>query len=78
MSILDDTTIVHRGSIDTLKDVQKQTKALLEQGGYYQQKDAFYQLSDDYKERGISPGGSADMLVIKLIYEDVKHLLKQI
>lgn len=78
MSQLDDTTIIHKTSIETLRRVQQEMKDLIKDGGYSKQKNRFIELSNTYLEEGISPGGSADMLVIKIIYEDVKHLLQQI
>lgn len=77
MHRLDDTTIIHKTDLHTLRQVQDDMYRILHQGGYEQHKTEFQRLSDQYKKAGISPGGSADMLVIKIIYEDVKHLLRQ-
>lgn len=77
MSRLDDTTIVHKAGIDTLREVQSEMKDIIETGGYRNNQDRVKELSESYKERCISPGGSADLLVLKIIYEDVKHLLNQ-
>ena len=38
---------------------------IIENGGYRKNLKEVYNLSDQYKEKNISPGGSADKLVIK-------------
>lgn len=75
MSKLDDTTILYRKGMDTLKRVQEETKQLLEQGGYELNKRKYNILSETYKNENISPGGSADLLVIKFILEELRYLL---
>jgi holo-ACP synthase CitX len=76
MAELDDTTIVHKTNYQTLIEVQKDMKTIIKSGGYCLNKETMNRLSDEYKKRHISPGGSADLLVIKLIYEDMKMFLK--
>jgi len=77
MSQLDDTTIIHRKGLDGLRKVQKETDLLVQNGGYKNNKLFFETMSDRYKQDGISPGGSSDLLVLKLIYENMKYLLKE-
>jgi len=74
MAELDDTTIVHKCNYQTLIEVQKDMKSIVKSGGYTLHKETVNRLSDEYKARNISPGGSADLLVIKLIYEETKIL----
>lgn len=76
MSELNDTTIIHKTSLETLEQVKNDMKEIIHSGGYEQNKDLVQKLSDDYKQQSISPGGSADMLVIKIIYEDIKNLIR--
>ena len=76
MSELDDTTIIHKTNLETLKQVKKDMSEIIHNGGYEPNKELVQKLSDDYKRRCISPGGSADMLVIKIIYEDLKKLIR--
>ncbi|QMS84321.1 citrate lyase holo-[acyl-carrier protein] synthase [Candidatus Xianfuyuplasma coldseepsis] len=76
MAVIDDTTIVHKTSIKTLRTVQQEVQQFLDNGGYLENKESFIHLSDTYKQQCISPGGSADLLVLKIIYEQIKHLLK--
>ena len=76
MSELDDTTIIHKNNIETLEQVKKDMSDVLSKGGYLNNSILVKQLSDEYKAKNISPGGSADMLVIKIIYESLKYLLE--
>ncbi len=76
MSELDDTTIINRTNYETLKEVQKTMSDLVKSGGYTNNISLVENLSNQYKERNISPGGSADMLVVKMIYEELKYLLR--
>lgn len=76
MSELDDTTIIHKNNLDTLIRVKQEMKEIILNGGYEPNKELVHKLSDEYKNKCISPGGSADMLVIKIIYEELKKLLK--
>ncbi len=75
MSILDDTTIVHKTDLETLNEVKSTFKDLVSKGGYSSNKAVIRNISDEYTKRFISPGGSADLLVLKIIYEDFKYLL---
>ena len=75
MSELNDTTIIHKTDIETLHQVQKEMKTLVDKGGYLKNSIEFKRLSDEYKTKNISPGGSADMLVIKIIFENLKYLI---
>lgn len=75
MSVLDDTTIIHKRDLQTLKRVQKEAKDILLEGGYKSNKDKVHDLSLAYKKESISPGASADMLVIMMIYRKVRHYI---
>ena len=77
MRDLNDTTIIHKTNIATLKEVQQEMAEFMAKGGYEKNKEYINQLSESYKERNISPGGSADMLIIKLIYENLKSLIRK-
>ncbi|MGS0972027.1 MAG: citrate lyase holo-[acyl-carrier protein] synthase [Candidatus Izemoplasmataceae bacterium] len=76
MAELDDTTIVHKTNYQTLIEVQKDMKSIIRSGGYCLNKETVHRLSKEYKTRMISPGGSADLLVIKIIYEELKVFLR--
>lgn len=77
MSILDDTTILHKTNMDTLNEVKSTFADLVENGGYSSNKELIKNISDDYIKRSISPGGSADLLVLKIIFEELIYLLKK-
>jgi len=76
MSRLDDTTIIHRNDIETLQEVKRTALSIVENGGYSEHESEVEELSKQYITRNISPGGSADLLVIKIIFEELKYLLK--
>lgn len=76
MSVLDDTTIIHKSDINTLDEVKATFKEFVSSGGYLVNKDKIQKTSDEYIRRSISPGGSADLLVLKIIFEDLNYLLK--
>lgn len=75
MSKLDDTTILYRNDIDTLNKVKKQMSDILSKGGYRKNELLVHKVSEQYKVENISPGGSADLLVLKLLFEEFRYLL---
>jgi holo-ACP synthase/triphosphoribosyl-dephospho-CoA synthase len=64
MSVLNDTTVLHRRDLSILNKVKKDAKSILRVGSVYTQagRKLLNDLSDEYIEEGISPGGSADLL----------------
>ncbi|MBN2604465.1 MAG: citrate lyase holo-[acyl-carrier protein] synthase [Bacilli bacterium] len=76
MSRLDDTTIIHKNDLETLQEVKKTAASIVERGGYSNHISEVNLISEQYLKRNISPGGSADLLVIKIIFEEMKYLLK--
>jgi len=77
MSELYDTTIIHKKGMEEQELVHKEVKELIKIGGFKSNTIAYKALSDMYKKKGISPGGSSDLLVLKLIYENLKYLIKK-
>jgi holo-ACP synthase CitX len=75
MAKLDDTTIIHRTDLETLNLVKKEMQNLINIGGYIENKDTYNLISEKYKQNNISPGGSSDILVLKLIFEKLRYLL---
>lgn len=71
MSILEDSTIIHRKGIEVLKLVQVRAKKLVNESN-------FEKLAEFEKEcinENISPGGSADMLcIVMFIHEVINNL----
>ena len=51
-------------------------KDFLMMGGYDAHTNLFERLSETYKKRGISPGGSADLWVISTLYDRTRYLIK--
>ena len=75
MSVLDDTNIVNRASITTLKEVQILSKELFEENRKTLVKEniknSMSKLNDIFIEKNISAGGSADLLILTIFI----HLL---
>jgi len=64
MSTLEDTNILGRGGRDALEWVQRQSSDYLSRGGVTEDQNmkCLYDLNEKFKERNLSPGGSADTL----------------
>ncbi len=68
MASCEDSNIVTRHDLQTLKQVQIQAKGFLDEGGILQQ-DAMKKvkcLDEAFVEKNISPGGSADLLAVAI------------
>ncbi len=72
---LDDTTVVNRHNLGTLKALKNEMKALIEETPFNIER--YRRLSDTYKKAGVSPGGSADMLALAFLFERLDPLLGQ-
>ena len=74
MSRVEDSTIVYRHNIDTLRKVQHDSKELLKIGGVYTEegRKTCNQLEDLYIKNNISPGGCADLLAVSILLMDIK------
>ena len=70
MSVLDDTNIVNRASITTLKEVKILSKELFEENKKTLEKEniknSMSKLNDIFIEKNISAGGSADLLILTI------------
>lgn len=70
MSVLDDTNIVNRANITTLKEVQILSKELFEENKKTLEKEniknSMSKLNDIFIEKNISAGGSADLLILTI------------
>ncbi|ERJ13855.1 triphosphoribosyl-dephospho-CoA synthase [Haloplasma contractile] len=69
MSRCDDTTIINRAGLETLTRVKEEMSTLYKEG---YDKSRLYDLEHDYIEKGISPGGSADLLCGTLFLSLIK------
>ncbi|WP_100487804.1 triphosphoribosyl-dephospho-CoA synthase CitG [Sporolactobacillus pectinivorans] len=77
MANCDDSTLLHRADVDTLKRVQKDAAEALRLGAVETRAgmDKIKAMDRDYSVRGISPGGSADLLSVVVFLEDVQRKL---
>ena len=77
MSRVEDSTIVYRHDINTLRKVQLDAKELLNLGGEFTDagKKRCEELEEIYIEKNISPGGCADLLAISILLLNVKKLM---
>ena len=79
MQYSEDSNILHRHSIETLKEMQKKAKYILSIGGMRTKegKDAIEELDRDFSKRGISPGGSADLLAVTVFFNLVEKYMNK-
>lgn len=77
MARVEDSTVVYRHDISTLRKVQSDAKDLLNMGGIFTEKgrQKCHHLEDLYIKENISPGGCADLLAISILLIDVKKRL---
>ncbi len=71
MQFCEDTNILHRHSLETLKEVQETAKQILSIGGVTtpQGLRAIEEMNRDFSNRKISPGGSADLLGVTVFLQ---------
>jgi triphosphoribosyl-dephospho-CoA synthase len=74
MQISDDTNIIHRHSIEVLKNVKEKAREIIKHGGMRTEKGMkmVESLSEEFVKRNISPGGSADLLGVTVFVDLVK------
>ena len=77
MARVEDSTVVYRHDISTLRKVQSDAKDLLNMGGRFTEegRQKCHHLEDLYIKENISPGGCADLLAISILLIDVKKRL---
>ncbi|WP_170075196.1 triphosphoribosyl-dephospho-CoA synthase CitG [Paraclostridium dentum] len=80
MSEVEDSTILYRHDIETLKKVHKDCKNLLQSGGMStdEGKKLAFKLEAEYIDKRISPGGSADLLAIVIFLGEVYDIFYKI
>ncbi|EGW41334.1 triphosphoribosyl-dephospho-CoA synthase CitG [Desulfosporosinus sp. OT] len=71
MQHCEDTTILYRHSIDTLKEIQEKAKQIISIGGVKTSQGikAIHEMDKDLSQRKISPGGSADLLGVTVFLD---------
>lgn len=75
MEVCNDSTIIHRHNPQTLEEVKEKAKDIIKLGGMKttQGREKINDLSTEFIERNISPGGSADLLAVTVFL----HLVEQ-
>lgn len=73
MARLDDTTIIKRHNYTMLRNVKEEMSVLLKEEPF--NFSTYKVLSNQYKAKGISPGGAADLLSLVFFLDQAKHLL---
>lgn len=71
MQYCEDSTILYRHSIETLKEVQERAKRIVSIGGVKTPEGikAIEEMDEDFSKRKISPGGSADLLGVTVFLD---------
>ncbi|TVP96142.1 MAG: hypothetical protein EA374_02155 [Acholeplasmatales bacterium] len=75
VSRLDDTTVIKRQGLKTMRALQRDMGSLIE--GPVFSEVAYEQLSEHYRTRGVSPGGAADVLACLFFFESIDHLISK-
>lgn len=68
MKEIDDTTLLHRNPIEVLKEVKETSLELYKEELDYER---IHEVTSSFVKRRISPGGSADMVILALILQKV-------
>jgi len=77
MQHCEDSNVLHRHSMDTLKEVKQKSVCIISLGGMTTQsgKDVIAELDKEFIKRNISPGGSADILAVTIFFNSVEKYL---
>lgn len=77
MQYSEDSNILYRHSIDVLREVQKKAKYIVSVGGMLTEegRKEIRHLDEEFSNRRISPGGSADLLAITVFYSLIEDYL---
>lgn len=80
MQYCDDSTILYRHTVDVLKEVRDKASMIIKGGGMRTEEGrcAIEKLDSDFSERGISPGGSADLLAAVVFFSDIEKYMNNI
>jgi triphosphoribosyl-dephospho-CoA synthase len=78
MKYCEDSNILHRHSMDTLKMVQQKSTQIIDLGGMTSEsgKAAIETLNKEFIKDNISPGGSADLLAVTVFFNSVEKYMK--
>lgn len=78
MQYSEDSNILHRHSINTLKEVNEKAKEIIKIGGIRtdEGKELLNKMNEDFAKRRISPGGSADLLALTVFFNLVEEYME--
>ena len=78
MAESEDTNVIIRGGIDSLKSVKSISREFLKLGGIKQFKarEKLEQINEDFIKNNISPGGSADLLAVSIFLGMIEGIIK--
>lgn len=63
LSVTDDTNLIHRSDLETLRQIQQRLKRMLTENPY-PSTETIEALDQEFIEKNLSPGGSADLLAL--------------
>ena len=75
MANCEDSTILHRNDIYVLEEVKKRSQEILNMIHSKEPEiieEKIFEIDKEFSERGISPGGSADLLAITVFLDGIK------
>ncbi|MGV1070567.1 triphosphoribosyl-dephospho-CoA synthase CitG [Clostridium perfringens] len=75
MANCEDSTLLHRNDIYVLEEVKKRSQEILNMICYEKPEiieEKIFEIDKEFSERGISPGGSADLLAITVFLDGIK------
>ncbi|MBW9150109.1 triphosphoribosyl-dephospho-CoA synthase CitG [Clostridium sp. CM028] len=77
MQHCEDSNVLHRHSMDTLKEVKEKAIHIISLGGMATEsgKAAVEELDKEFTKSNISPGGSADLLAVTVFFNSVEEYL---
>ena len=80
MQVCDDSTIIHRHSIEVLEEVKEKSREIISSGGMKSEmgRKKINNLCEEFIKRNISPGGSADLLGVTVFLYLVEEYMNRL
>ncbi|KHO32280.1 fumarate hydratase [Clostridium tetani] len=80
MQYSEDSNVLHRHSLEELKKMQQDAKIITAEGGMrtLRGKQKILHMEEEFVKKGISPGGSADLLAITVFLSLVEEYINEI
>ncbi|WP_234117436.1 triphosphoribosyl-dephospho-CoA synthase CitG [Clostridium hydrogenum] len=77
MQVCEDTNIIHRHSVEILREVQEKAKSIIKAGGMKscEGREMIQNLNEEFIEKNISPGGSADILGVTVFMDLIRKYI---